>query len=311
MNKKTVILVFLTVLTLMGALSKNPIISHAESEPSEIVMEQTTGRILHQKNALSRRPIASLTKIMTAVIVLENTDIKRDFKIVKDCVGVEGSSIYLNEGEIYTIEDLLYGLMLRSGNDAAVALALATSGSLDKFVKLMNEKAEELNMTQTNFCNPHGLHERNHLSCARDVAIMLSYAMKNEQYRQIAKTLTHVATEKSSTQKTTFYNKNKLLKSYGFCTGGKTGYTKIAGRCLATTAEKNGMKLSCVVLGRQDTYEQSVALYEKAYSEYYMKNSIRKEMCIEHLKGILTIETDYDQYKHMLDDSAKTTEVAQ
>ncbi|MBQ9709416.1 MAG: D-alanyl-D-alanine carboxypeptidase, partial [Clostridia bacterium] len=130
----------------------------------------------------------------------------------------------------------------------------------------------------------------NHLSCARDVAIMLSYAMKNEQYRQIAKTLTHVATEKSSTQKTTFYNKNKLLKSYGFCTGGKTGYTKIAGRCLATTAEKNGMKLSCVVLGRQDTYEQSVALYEKAYSEYYMKNlcspkSFKAEAQIEKAKG--------------------------
>ena len=229
-----------------------------------LLMDAQSGEILYGENADVKMEIASTTKILTAITVIENADIFMTAQIPTEAVGVEGSSIYLKKGERWTVIDLLYGLMLRSGNDAATALAVITSGNVDNFVRLMNVTAGKAGAKNSNFTNPHGLHDDNHYSTASDMARITAYAMKCRIFSEIVKTKTHRAVKVTpeGRENVVFYNKNKLLNTYPYATGVKTGYTKHSGRCLVSAAEKDGQKLICVALNVGDTYGVTKRLFD-------------------------------------------------
>ena len=231
------------------------------------VMEVTTRRILYEENGAVQLPIASTTKIATAITVLENCDnIEAEITVPPQAVGVEGSSAYLTCGQSISLKDLLYGLMLRSGNDCAVALALHCSNTLDSFAVLMNKTAQKAGALSTHFHNPHGLPNKKHYSTARDMSFITCYAMHNTAFRKL------VATKYYENQ--AWKNKNKMLFEYDGAIGVKTGYTMEAGRCLVTAAERNGMMLVSTVLNCPATYEFSARLLDDAFSAYEMRKIV-------------------------------------
>ncbi|PLT28284.1 D-alanyl-D-alanine carboxypeptidase family protein [Peribacillus deserti] len=242
------------------------------SAESAVLMEQESGRILFEKDPHEKRRIASITKIMTALLAIESGKMKKDVTISSFAAGTEGSSLYLKPGQKMKLEDLVYGLMLRSGNDAGVAIAEYVGGSVEGFAYLMNKKAEELGMEDSNFTNPHGLdNTRNHYSSAYDMALLTRYAMKFSEYRKITGTKVHKAPNPNENWDYTWRNKNRLLTQlYKYCTGGKTGYTKLAKRTLVTTAEKDGLKLIAVTLNDGDDWDDHKNLYEHAFSDYQL-----------------------------------------
>ena len=234
----------------------------AAATSAEIAMELTTGAVLQENNADVQLPMASTTKIMTALIIVEDCDLDEVITVPDEAVGAEGSSIYLKKDEQIDVMDLLYGLMLRSGNDSAAALAIHHSGSLEKFAEVMNEKAKELGAEHTNFKNPSGLPDSEHYTTARDLCLITCHAMQNKIFRDI------VSTKNYSGKFRTFANKNKMLKTYEGANGVKTGYTVKAGRCLVSSAERNGMDVICVVLNCPDMYERSAKILDTCFNEY-------------------------------------------
>lgn len=204
---------------------------------SYAVIDAENGRVLLGSNVDERLPIASLTKIWTAIVVIENSELDEQVIISREADYVEGSSIYVEEGKSYSVEYLLYGLMMQSGNDAATALAEHVGGSVEGFAKLMNEKANYYGLTQTYFTNPTGLHHPDHLSSAKDTAKMLQIAMKNETFKKIASTTQY-------NEGAHWRNKHRLLHLKNGAVAGKTGFTKVAGRTLATYYER-GKKVRC------------------------------------------------------------------
>lgn len=258
-----------------------PEISKAESTVSArsaILMEQHTGRILFEKDAYKKRRIASITKIMTAILAIESGKMNEIVKVSDRAAGAEGSSIYLQPGEKIKLEDLVYGLMLRSGNDAAVAIAEHVGGSLEGFAFLMNQKAEEIGMTNTHFSNPHGLDDHeDHYSTAYDMAILTRYAMMNNTYKKISGAKVHRAPNPNETWDRVWNNKNRLLTElYDYCTGGKTGYTKRARRTLVTTASKNDLDLIAVTINASDDWNDHIWMYETAFKNVKMLEIIPK-----------------------------------
>lgn len=240
------------------------------SAEASILLDQSTGDVLYEKNAHNKQQIASITKIMTAIIAIELGQMNEEAKTSRRAIYTEGSSIYLEQGEKMTIEDLLYGLMLRSGNDAAVAISEHIGGSVEGFVHLMNEKAKWLGMTNTQFANPHGLTDEDHYSTAYDMAILMQYAMDNEEFRKISGTTSYQAENR------TYYwqNKNKFLtKYYEYSTGGKTGFTKKSGRTLITTAKKDDVELIAVTLNAPDDWNDHTVLYEWGFENYNVESS--------------------------------------
>lgn len=236
---------------------------------SMITIETSSRRILYSKNPHQRLPEASTTKIATAITVLEHIDdLETPRQIPKEAVGVEGSSIYLGYDEKLSVLDLLYGLMLQSGNDCAVALAVITSGSIEKFAALMNETALKAGAKNTNFVNPHGLHDDNHYTTAYDLAMITAYAMKNEIFKKIVSTKTYRAPWEGRDYDRVIVNKNKILSTFEGGDGVKTGYTKRAGRCLVSSATRNGMQVISVVLNDGPMFEDCRFLMQKAFDEY-------------------------------------------
>ena len=208
MRKKTLLIIlFIILFTIRYSFCEKPVID-AESG---ILIDAQSGRILLEYNPHIKLPMASTTKIMTALISLENGQLEDKVKIKKEAIGIEGSSIYLYENESITLEDLLYGLILRSGNDSAVAIANYIGGNLEKFTKMMNQKAKEIGANNTNFINPHGLHDDNHYSTAYDLALITREAMKIEDFKKIARTKLWKANRDKNNL---FYNKNKTLWEY-------------------------------------------------------------------------------------------------
>lgn len=258
---------------------KLPSIKSNANAPSvaEIVMEKTSGRILHEINANQKLPIASTTKTVTAITVIENYDLEQTVTVPKECVGVEGSSIYLKEGEKYSVKDLLFGLMLRSGNDCAETLAITLSGSISNFTDKMNDLATKCGAKNTNFVNPHGLHDDNHYSSAYDLAKITCHALKNEKFKEIVSAKRHVATELTTNTKREWINKNKMLSSYEGATGVKTGFTKKAGRCLISSAQDGGMEIVCVVLNSPMMFERSKQLLDCSFQDYKLVKVIDKD----------------------------------
>ena len=243
-----------------------PVKTYAKAT-STIAMDLDTGRVLYSNNINEKRLIASITKVLTAIIVLETTDIEKEVEVGTEVLKMYGTNIYIESGEKITIKDLLYGLLLRSGNDAAVTLAVATAGSEEKFVELMNQKAKEIGMKNSTFKNPHGLDEdTKNYSTAYDMALLSKYAYKNKTYRQISSTKKYETTTINKTY--LWYNRNRLLNNYKYCTGGKNGYTPSAGKTLITTAKKNNLNLTIVTLNDDSKYETHQKLYEQLFAEY-------------------------------------------
>ncbi|MBE6651597.1 MAG: D-alanyl-D-alanine carboxypeptidase [Ruminococcaceae bacterium] len=233
-----------------------------------VVADARTGEILFAKDENARMPIASTTKILTCLVALENSKLSDSVTVKADSCSVEGSSMYLFEGEKLTVKDLLYGLMLESANDAALCIANHVSGSVEAFAALMNERAKKLGLTNSHFNNPHGLEDPEHYSTARDMALIWCEAMKNEDFRRIVSTKTYRMDLEDDDGYRYFSNHNKLLKTYDLCIGGKTGFTKTAGRCLISGAAKNGAELVMVTLNAPDDWQDHREMMDYALSLY-------------------------------------------
>lgn len=235
---------------------------------AEIVMEQSSGRVLHEYNADEKLPMASTTKILTAITVLKNFDVNQVVVVGDDTCNVDGSSVYLKSGDKYTALDLLYGLMLRSGNDCAETLAIAVSGGITDFSLLMNETAKSLGANDSHFSNPHGLPCDGHYTTARDLCNITRGALNDSTFREIVSTKRYVATEIKSGKKISWTNKNKFLSSFEGADGVKTGFTKEAGRCYVGSATRDGMQVITVLLDCPDTYGRCRELTLSAFDEY-------------------------------------------
>lgn len=246
-----------------------PLKVQAISANSYIVMDQDSGRVLEGVDIHEESLIASITKIMTCIVAIEHGDFDKIVKVNDSILKAYGSGIYIQVGEEITLDDLLYGLMLRSGNDAALAIADAVTGNLESFVYLMNEKASEIGMDDSHFVNPSGLEENDNSankSTVYDMALLTRYAMSNEHYRRIVSTKEMIVKSSYKTYKWT--NKNKLLLSYEYCTGGKTGFTKKARRTLVTTATKDDISLIVVTFNDGNDFKDHRDLYEKYFNSY-------------------------------------------
>lgn len=234
----------------------------ALSAQSGILIDADSGAVYYSHNADARSLIASTTKIMTAVVVLEHCPLDMVYTIPPEATGIEGSSIYLKAGERMTIRELLYGLMLHSGNDAAVALALACSDSVPEFVDLMNLKAQQLSLSDTHFDNPNGLDSETHYSTASDLALLTRYALQNPDFRAIVSTKSIRLGARSLT------NHNKLLWQVQGAIGVKTGYTRAAGRVLVSAAEREGRRLIAVTINDGNDWRDHAALYDYGFANY-------------------------------------------
>lgn len=258
--KKLLLFFILLLLSLTSCNNVKTLETSSVLASSYIVMEQSTNKILEGYNYNESRSVASISKIMTAIVTIENIDINTIVKVPNNINKVYGSSIYLKENEEISIEKLLYGLMLRSGNDAAITLAMSISNSVEEFVLLMNKKAEELNLKNTYFSNPHGLDEEDNgnISSAYDMALLYSYCMKNKTFAKIT----------SSQSYGTYINKNKLIRTYPYCTGGKTGFTKKAKRTLISSASKDDINLIVVTLNCGNDFQSHKDIYEHYFNNY-------------------------------------------
>ena len=233
-----------------------------------ILIDAETGQVLYAKNAHKPLPPASLTKIMTAVLVLEQCDLDAVVKASKRAVNTQASSMHLRVGEQVKVRDLLYALMLRSANDAAVALAEHAAGSVEAFAELMNEKAKSLGAKHTHFVNPHGLHDPRHLSTAHDLALITRYAMQNETFRAIVKTPYYIVERSMNQDDLWMVNKAKFLQEYPDAEGVKTGYTNPAGYCFAGSAQREGRRLITAVLNSPQRVADTIALMEHGFNDW-------------------------------------------
>lgn len=244
---------------------------------SYIVMDQDSKRVLEGSNINKESLIASISKIMTCIVALEQGNFDKTVKIDDSILKAYGSGIYIEVGEELTLDDLLYGLMLRSGNDAALAIAKAVAGDVKSFVFLMNEQAKKIGMENTSFVNPSGLEENDgtaNKSTTYDMALLMRYAMQNNYFRKIVATKNIVV--KSSYKTYSWHNKNKLLSMYEYCTGGKTGFTKKAHRTLVTTASKDNKNLIVVTFNDGNDFVDHKNLYEKNFNLYKRKKILDK-----------------------------------
>lgn len=237
------------------------------SAESAILIDEE-GKVLYEKNANAKSYPASTTKIMTALVVLETLDelgLGMDSEVIvpEEAVGIEGSSIYLKKGERLTIEELLYGLMLQSGNDSATALAMCVGGSLGDFVGMMNEKAASLGCSGTHFTNPSGLYDENHYTTAADLGRIAGEAMKREDFRKI------VAAKdwQNGDGSRSFHNKNKTIFQYEGATGIKIGFTKASGRTLVASAKREGRQMIAVILRDGNWFNDAYALMNYGFEQ--------------------------------------------
>jgi len=246
------------------------------SASSAVLIDGEHGAVIYSQNADARRTMASTTKIMTAICAIESGDLDRKVKIAPEAVGVEGSSIYLKHGEELTLRELVYGLMLNSGNDAAVAIACGVSGSVKDFAELMNRKALEIGASNSGFQNPNGLDEDGHYTTALDLAKITVYALKNEEFRKIVST--YQTTIPGSDPGTVRYltNHNKLLKNMEGCIGVKTGFTKKSGRCLVSAAERGGLTLVAVTLNAPDDWNDHIRMMNYGFEKVEKKKLVSK-----------------------------------
>ena len=238
------------------------------SAKGAVLIEADGNEVIFEQHKDLKLPMASTTKIMTALVVLENCQCDQEVLIEPHMTGIEGSSIYLQAGEILTVSDLLHALMLESANDAAVALAFTVGGSIEGFATLMNEKACSLGLTSTHFTNPHGLDDDEHYTTAYELALITKEALKNPTFAEIVSTYKHCIPLNNGEGTRVLVNHNKLLRSYDGAVGVKTGYTKRCGRCLVSYAKRNGVSLICVTLGDPNDWHDHKVLLDRGFDEY-------------------------------------------
>lgn len=256
------------------------------------LVDSDTGRVLYGVNESEKKLVASTSKIMSAMVVINNANLDEIVEIDQNVLKSFGSGIYVEVGEKISIRDLLYGLLLRSGNDAAIALAYHVGGSIEGFAHLMNELASSLDMKNTHFINASGLENEageGNTSTAKDMGILMSYALKNDTFRTITSTYHHMV--KTNYKTYDWYNKNKLLKSYKYTTGGKTGYTEKAYRTLVSSASKDGKNLVAVTLDERDDFNKHISLYEEYFKKYKMVNIINAKTFLK--EDNLYVEKDF------------------
>ena len=257
--KRLCALLLVLSLTMLPVRGAQP----ALSASAAILVDAASGRVLYEKNAREARPIASITKLMTALVAVElRPDLSSVVTVKQEWTGAEGSSMYLKPGEELTLEELLYGLLLASGNDAALAVAGYCAGDVASFVEKMNKKAADLGMNQTCFANPNGLDDPNHYSTAADMAILARAVLERQELRAIVGTRTAVVAGRTLT------NHNKLLWQYQGCTGLKTGYTDEAGRTLVSSALREGQELIAVTLNAPNDWADHAALFDYGFATY-------------------------------------------
>ncbi|NCB50993.1 MAG: D-alanyl-D-alanine carboxypeptidase [Clostridia bacterium] len=267
------VLSIIVTAAIVAALSVPVLAAPSVSAESAILVHADTGTVLFSLNADEKMLVASTTKILTAIVVIENCDMDDKVEIGAESVGVEGSSMYLRAGETYTVEQLLYGLMLVSGNDAATALAIHVAGSIEDFARLMNLKAAEVGMDNSHFENPHGLDEDGHYSTARDLAMLACCCMENETFRSIVSTRSYKVGDQ------TLVNHNRLLWTCKGAIGLKTGYTCASGRSLVSCAERDGARFVCVTLSDPEDWDDHTALYDWAFSQCEYKTVASEGDC--------------------------------
>lgn len=296
-----------------------PVKVFAISASSYIAYDLDNDIVYYEKNVDDKRLIASITKILTAIVTIENVDINKNVLVGEEVLKAYGSAVYIEVGEKLTIKDLLYGLMLRSGNDAAIVLAKNVAGSSDNFVKLMNKLATDIGMKNSYFINPHGLEDNDgngNISTAKDMALLTRYAMKNKVFREIFGTKKYTA--KTNYKTYSWTNKNKLLLSEDYITGGKTGFTKKAHRTLVTTGSRNNINVVIVTLNDGNDFLDHKNMYEEIFRKYksvkvldkdkirikgeklYKDNTlyINNEIYVSVLSDKDKIEIDYNIYEN-------------
>ena len=325
MKKNSLILILIAIVMLMASLI-SPKVVMARDIPSSakgmVVIEGNSNEILYSYNHEAELPMASTTKIVTAILAIENTpNLDEKFEVSEKSIGIEGTSIYLKSGEKLSMRELLYGLILASGNDCAVAIAEHIGGE-ENFVELMNNFATDLGLVHTHFANPHGLDQEGHYTSAYDLAIMTSYALKNPVFREIVSTERMVIEKNDIYQARYLKHKNRLMFTDKNCIGVKTGFTDNAGRCLVNAHEENGLQIISVVLNCQPMFEECDRLTKLAMSEYMMKEFVLPYNFVSNVEieksqkseiGIITVkgyskpilkseEMDYD-VKYIMPDS--------
>ena len=265
------------------------------SAVSCILCDAGSGEVLYSKNSDEKLPMASTTKIMTALTVLEKADLSENVTVKKESVGIEGSSIYLTEGEMLTVEELLYGLLLESGNDAAHALSLHVGKTEKGFCDMMNEKAASLGLSSTHFDNPHGLFSESHYTTARELAVIASEAMKNDVFRRIVATKKYHIEERENCRERYFSNHNRLLNTLENCVGVKTGYTLKAGRCLVSATCDGESTFIAVTLNDRRDFSDHTALHTYA-AENYKSILVAKRGELKYSFGDRIVQNTEDIY---------------
>lgn len=261
--------VFCVALCFGGAVCVSSADAPSVSAKSAVLAEGSTGTVIFAKNENERLPMASTTKIMTALVAIENCpDLSRTVKIDSAACGIEGSSVYLKAGEKLSVEELLYALLLESANDSACAIAIEVAGTVEKFADMMNDVAARIGMTDTHFTNPHGLDNEAHYTTAADMAKLAVYALKNESFAKIVSTYKTTIPMNGDDGTRLLLNHNKLLKYYDGAIGVKTGFTKRSGRCLVSAAERDGVRMIAVTLSAPDDWNDHKNMLDYGFSKY-------------------------------------------
>ncbi|MCD7731146.1 MAG: D-alanyl-D-alanine carboxypeptidase [Oscillospiraceae bacterium] len=264
---KKIICVVMAAVTVMllGFPRARAVETLSVSAKSAIVIDAQTGAVIYAKSENTHLPMASTTKIMTTLLLIESGDLDTEFVVDDEALLTEGSSMYLRSGDMVTKRELCYGMMLPSGNDAANASALKLAGDYEGFAAMMNKRANSIGMMNTSFVTPSGLHDENHYSTAYDMSLLAREAMKNELFREICSTQSiRLSSENWSADKY-LSNTNRLLNKYEYCIGIKTGFTDEAGRCLVSAAEKDGVTLIAVTLNAPDDWNDHIKMYEYGF----------------------------------------------
>ena len=291
MRDRKIILYLLILSTFL--LSMMALLAYADTgmntrARSSALYNPDTKTFLYQENPNERLPMASTTKIVTALISLETLELDDTVVVPKEAVGIEGSSLYLNENDELTVKDLIYGVLLQSANDAATVLALRISGSIDAFAEKMTERVRIIGATDTKFENPHGLDSKNHYTTAHDLSVIAAEALTNNTFREIAATYKYSFKLGDATR--TIVNHNKLLKVYDGCIGVKTGFTKKSGRCLVSAAERDGITLVAVTLDDPDDWRDHKSMLNYGFDSL---ESIELSSAVAIPDSIPTISADY------------------
>lgn len=293
-DRRTIL--YLVILS-MFLLSMMALLAYADTgmstrATSSALYNPDTKAFLYQSNADQRLPMASTTKIVTALIAIESLNLDETVRVPKEAVGVEGSSLYLKEGDELTVKDLVYGVLLQSANDAATVLALRISGSISAFAEKMNERVAIIGVTDTNFENPHGLDSDGHYTTAHDLSLIASEALSNNTFKDIASTYKYSFKLGDGTR--TVVNHNKLLKTFDGCIGVKTGFTKRSGRCLVSAAVRNGITLVAVTLDDPDDWRDHQSMLEYGFDSL---ESIDITSLVTLPDSIPAISVDYARVK--------------